>query len=119
MIPAMTLMSLDSAQPMYTVPPVISGRFLNSSSVLSTSERMSSARFRRSIPSSVSRTEWLLRTKSFRPSSVSSSLICFESAGCVTCTLSAAREMFCSLAASRKYLSVLISMSFPRRCFLQ
>lgn len=71
----------DSAAPMWMSPPLASPRALHSSSVLSTMSRISSARLRRSIPSSVSRTLKLPQTKSFFPSSPSRSLSCLDRVG--------------------------------------
>ena len=99
---ARCLMPSDSAQPMWISPPEISPIALNSSAVLSTMSRMSSALRRSSIPSSVSRTLKLLRTKSFLPSSASRSLSCLDRVGWEIWSRSAAWVTLPSRATSRK-----------------
>lgn len=99
-----------SPVPMYTSPVTASSGLESSACVRETSSIISSARFRSSIPSSVSSILRLPRTMSCLPSSSSSSRSCRESVGCVRCSACAAAEMLCSLATARKYLSTLNSM---------
>ena len=73
----------------------------------------SSARSRSRTPSSVSRMEKDWRVNSFFPSSSSRDRSAFDSVGCVTCRIWAARVMFSSRATARKYRRVRISMVIP------
>ena len=87
---------------MVTVPSMFSSLNRKSCFVRSASATISCARRFSSIPSSVRIILWLLRVKSFTPSSASKSAICRDSVGCVTCSCSAARVKFSSLATVRK-----------------
>ena len=83
-------------------------------SVMRTSSRISSARFRSSIPSSVKRTlrePFVPRIKSCLPSSCSSAFNWVDRVGCERCSDSAAAEMLCSLATARKYCNTRSSIT--------
>ena len=82
----------------------------NSASVLSTMETISSARFRKSTPSAVSETPWLLRTSSVCPSVSSKSRIWRDRVGWVKCRKLAAPAIFPSRATAKKYRKTRISM---------
>ena len=69
------------------------------------SARIRRARATSSSPASVILTWRVLRSTSVRPSSSSSRLICWDSAGCATCTRSAARVKCCSSASATRYES--------------
>ena len=81
-----------------------------SSLVFSASETISSARRRRSIPSSVRMIRCLLRRNSVTPSSSSSCIICLDRVGWVKCSRLAAFVIFSSRATIRKYFKTRISM---------
>ena len=99
-----------SPQPMVTQPSTNSRQLWISSTVFSSSSKISKARRFSRMPSLVNVIFLLFRSKSGVPSSSSSAAICLESVGCVICSASAALVMFCSLATVKKYLRIRISM---------
>ena len=99
-----------SPQPMAISPESSPPLWVSSRSAFSASSRISWARRRRSIPSSVSTTRYWPRRKSFTPSSSSSCINWRERVGWVTCSSAAALVMFSSRATARKYRRTRSSM---------
>ena len=98
---------------MNTLPVMTSSEPRISASVLCIRASISSARFRRIIPSSVSTTfrePFTPRMSSCLPSSSSKAFSWVDSAGWEMCKVSAAAVMFCSLATVRKYSKTRNSM---------
>lgn len=94
-----------SPAPMDTVPTTVSSEWAISSSALFTKVRISSARLRRIMPSSVRvtfREPLVPRTSSCLPSSSSRAFSWVERVGWVRCKDWAAAEMLCSRATAKK-----------------
>ena len=99
---AISRMASVSPPPIWTSPLMVSSAALNSDSVFSTNVTISCALLRRNMPSSVREIFLFPRRNNVFPSSSSSSIICRDSVGWVTCRASAAPDMLSSLATARK-----------------
>lgn len=95
-------MASVSLSPIQTTPLIDFSSALNSDSVFPTNATISCARLLRNMPSSVSVILNFTGKNSVLPSYSSRSIICRERVGWVTCTASAAPEMFSSRATARK-----------------
>ena len=111
---AISRMASVSPPPIWTSPLMVSSAALNSDSVFSTNVTISCALLRRNMPSSVREIFLFPRRNNVFPSSSSSSIICRDSVGWVTCRASAAPDMLSSLATARKYRSTLSSIAHLR-----
>ena len=91
----------NSPQPI-SISPESSFSVVSSFLVFSARDTISCALRFRSSPSLVRTMLWLLRSKSFTPSSSSSCISCLESVGCVTCKSCAAFVIFSSCDTIKK-----------------
>ena len=109
----------SSPLPMVIFPASCSLLRRRSSLVFSERETISSARRRRSMPSSVRVMRCLPRWNSFTPSSSSSCISWRDRVGWVRCSSSAALVMFSSRATIKKYFKTRISMgTTPFLCII-